>query len=209
MSRKKPTRRHRFPIILSIIILFISLFILISNLVTIRTTKDHIFIQLGASPIPRDCILVLGAGLESDGTPCRVLRDRLDTAADVYRSGVAPVLVVSGDKHEGHDEPEAMMEYLRDEQGIPETDIIMDPEGFSTWDSVRNVKAMGYQRIVAVTQRYHLYRTIRAASRMGMECVGVDAVKDGRNGTGWMLCREVLARAAYEMRLIFCCGVKD
>jgi len=41
--------------------------------------------------------LVLGAGLNRDGTPGVVLRDRVDTAAGLYFSGKVEKLLMSGD----------------------------------------------------------------------------------------------------------------
>ena len=44
-----------------------------------------------------ECIMVLGAAVRPDGTPCKMLRDRLDLGIALYKQGVAPQLLFSGD----------------------------------------------------------------------------------------------------------------
>jgi len=62
---------------------------------------------------PRDVAIVLGAQVLPSGTPSAYLRGRLDVAADLYRSGKAKVILVSGDHRETHyNEPKVMKTYL-------------------------------------------------------------------------------------------------
>ena len=44
-----------------------------------------------------DCILVLGAGIKDEETPSPMLKDRLDVGIELYRLGIAPKLLLSGD----------------------------------------------------------------------------------------------------------------
>lgn len=44
-----------------------------------------------------DAIVVLGAGINWDGSPSAVLKDRLDTAIALYNEGVATRIIMSGD----------------------------------------------------------------------------------------------------------------
>jgi vancomycin permeability regulator SanA len=60
-----------------------------------------------------DCALVLGAGVRDDGSPSDVLRDRLDEALELYRTGRVTRVIVSGDHQSArYDEPNAMRVYL-------------------------------------------------------------------------------------------------
>ncbi|MCC6569391.1 MAG: hypothetical protein IT315_09150, partial [Anaerolineales bacterium] len=53
--------------------------------------------------------IVFGAGLRRDGTPTAILRDRVDTAAELYFSGKVEKLLMSGDNSVlEYNEPEAM-----------------------------------------------------------------------------------------------------
>ena len=47
--------------------------------------------------IQPDCILILGAGIMDDETPTPMLKDRLDAGIELYKKGVAPKLLLTGD----------------------------------------------------------------------------------------------------------------
>ncbi len=120
-----------------------------------------------------DAIVVLGAGLKADGTPSNMLKDRLNGAIEIYKKGVAPKIIVSGDcSGEYYDEVSAMRKYCID-NGVPDGDIIRDDNGFSTYETMDNVvRRMGYKKIMVVTQKYHVYRSVYIARRMGANADG-------------------------------------
>ena len=142
-----------------------------------------------------DCILVLGCGVKADGTPSLMLRDRLERSVQLYQQGVAPKLLMSGDHgQEDYDEVGAMKRYAMD-AGVPSSDVFMDHAGFSTYESMYRAKEVFQaEKIVIVSQEYHLYRAIYIAQALGMEAYGVAA--DGQDYAGqWGRdVREVLAR---------------
>lgn len=144
-----------------------------------------------------DCILVLGAGLKSDGTPSDMLKDRLDMAAKLYFGGASKKILVTGDNGRiAYNEPAAMSEYLIRKKGISAEDIILDYAGFSTYDSMYRAKEVfGMKKIVAVTQKYHLYRAVFAANRLGLECSGVACDTVVYRGQFMREVRETAARA--------------
>ncbi|MBO7303217.1 MAG: YdcF family protein, partial [Clostridia bacterium] len=120
-----------------------------------------------------DAIVVLGAGLRSDGTPSNMLEDRLKGAIELYKKGIAPKIILSGDcSGEDYDEVSAMQKYCVD-NGVADGDIVRDDNGFSTYETMENiVNKMGYKRIIVVTQKYHIYRSVYIARRMGAEADG-------------------------------------
>lgn len=117
-----------------------------------------------------DCILVLGAGLKPDGSPSDMLRDRLSFACDLWQEGVSDTVLISGDRaSESYDEVTAMKNYLL-AHGVPEEAIVEDPMGYSTSESlIRAKEVYGYENIVVVTQRYHLYRALYVAEKIGLD----------------------------------------
>ena len=144
---------------------------------------------------PLDCALVLGAGLREDGTPSDVLRDRLDESLALYRAGRVRRILVSGD-HEtpSYDEPNAMRAYL-EANGVPREAVFMDHAGLDTYSSMwraRNV--FGAQRIIVVTQRFHLARAVWCARALGMEAEGSAADRHVYRGIAWLQMREVASR---------------
>jgi len=140
--------------------------------------------------------LVLGAGLNRDGTPGVVLRDRVQTAADLYFTGKVEKLLMSGDNStDYYNEPGAMLEYALS-LGIPEEDIILDYAGRRTYDSCyRTQEIFGVDELIIVTQAFHLPRAVYLCSAFGINAVGVpadDANYNRSSYTFWWI-REVLA----------------
>lgn len=142
-----------------------------------------------------DCIMVLGCGLKQDGEPTRMLRDRLDQGIALYQMGVAPKLLMSGDHGRvNYDEVNKMKEYAT-ERGIPSEDVFMDHAGFSTYESMYRAREIfQVERMVVVTQEYHLYRAIYNAEHMGIAALGVPARQVRYGGQRMRDIREVLAR---------------
>lgn len=136
-----------------------------------RTDSVEEYVRSGATA---DVALVLGAQVNPDGRPSRYLRGRLDTAAELYRRGLVKVLLVSGDNGEKHyNEPEGMKRYLV-EAGIPEAAVVMDFAGFDTYDScVRAKRIFGVDRLVVVSQGYHLPRAVTTCRMVGVDAHGV------------------------------------
>ena len=159
------------------ILFIIILLCIIINLYMILVTKNKISSKEKVDLDDIDCILVLGAGVRNNG-PSPMLEDRLLTAIDLYKSGVAPKILVSGD-HENYnyDEVNVMKNYLKD-NGIPSSDIFMDHAGLSTYDSIyRTKKIFKANKVVIVTQKYHLYRSLYIAKSLNLKAIGVSATK--------------------------------
>ena len=121
-----------------------------------------------------DCILVLGCLVKDGGEPSHMLKDRLRRGVELYMAGAAPKLLMSGDHgRKDYNEVEAMRQYAI-EQAVPSEDIFMDHAGFSTYDSCFRAKEIfTAEKIVVVTQEYHLYRALYIAEALGMEAYGV------------------------------------
>lgn len=165
------------------------------NLLVIGSTSSKI--RTPDTVEQADCILVLGCGVFADGTPGRMLTNRLDTAIDLYQRGVAHKLLMSGDHgHADYDEVNAMKRYAV-EHGVPADDVFMDHAGFSTYESMKRASDIfGCRSIVIVTQRYHLYRSIWNAQALGMQAQGVAAemYNYGWRNDLWLNLREIMAR---------------
>ena len=160
------------------------------------TTKDTILSPEEAAALTDvDCILVLGCGVWDDGTPSHMLEDRLKMSVALFALGVSEKLLMSGDHgRENYDEVAVMKGYAVD-SGIASEQVFMDHAGFSTYESIYRAKEIFCaQKIVIVTQGYHLYRAIFIAESLGMEAYGVAA--DYRTYAGQLArdFREVLAR---------------
>lgn len=142
-----------------------------------------------------DCVLVLGCGVRPDGTPSPMLRDRLQEGIDLFTSGVAPKLLMSGDHSQDNYNEVGTMKDWAIQAGVPSADVFMDHAGLSTYESMRRARdVFGAQRVVVVSQGYHLYRSLYVARALGLDAYGVCA--DGENYAGQLGrdVREVFAR---------------
>ena len=156
------------------------------------------------SSISPECILVLGASVTSDGVPSPILQDRLDTAIDLYKKGVAPKLLLSGDNGQMvYNEVKAMQNYAL-EAGVDENDIYLDHAGFSTYESIYRAKYIfKVDSMIVVTQTYHLYRSLYGCRRMGITAMGAAADQYTYAGQEKREIREVLARDKDFVKWIF------
>ena len=122
-----------------------------------------------------DVILVLGCAVRPDGTPSDMLEDRIKTGVTLYGEGLADVVLMSGDRHESYDEV-GTMKLEAQKLGVPAERIEIDPTGFSTYDSIANLlEQYKGKRVLIVTQKYHLYRALYIADKLGIEAFGISA----------------------------------
>jgi SanA protein len=120
--------------------------------------------------------IVFGAGLERNGSPTPILRDRVETAVLLYKSGKAEKLLMSGDnRFVDYNEPGAMRAYAI-ELGVPERDIVLDYAGRRTYDTcLRARKIFGLNNAILVTQTFHLPRALFTCNQLGLQAEGVPA----------------------------------
>ena len=161
-----------------------------------HTASDRILTTQQAAQLSNvDCILVLGCGVWENGTPSHMLEDRLKRSLELYELGASEKLLMSGDHgRDDYDEVNVMKSFVVD-RGVPSENVFMDHAGFSTYESIYRAKEIfGAEKIIIVTQGYHLYRAIYIAQALGLEAYGV--ASDYRTYAGQLLrdVREILAR---------------
>ncbi len=159
-------------------------------------TKDHILSADDASKLENiDCIIILGCLVRNDGSPSDMLRDRLSVGVELYNAGAAPKILMSGDHGQAtYDEVNIMKQYAVD-CGVPSEDVFMDHAGFSTYETIYRAKEIfSADKILIVTQEYHLYRALYIANKLGIEAYGVSADLNTYGGQARRDIREVLAR---------------
>lgn len=141
-----------------------------------------------------DCILILGAGVK-DGKPKPMLRDRLLTGIELYKSGAAKKIIMSGDHGRADYDEVNVMRAFALEQGVRAEDIFLDHAGFSTYDSVYRAKNIfGAENIIIVSQKYHLYRALYIAKKLDVKAAGVYADLNTYGGQLKRDIREITAR---------------
>jgi len=140
-----------------------------------RRYSDRIYLRPEDVP-QRSVALVLGAGLWPDGSLTPILADRVATAVDLYRAGVVQKLLCSGDnRFVDYNEPQRMLEHAV-HLGVPEDAVVLDYAGRRTYDSCYRARAIfGVERVVVVTQRFHVARALYLCDELGVEAVAVVA----------------------------------
>ncbi len=118
----------------------------------------------------KDTALVLGAAAYPNRLS-DILKDRVDTAIELYQAGKVQKLVMSGGEWEAKD-----MKTYAIQQGVPAEHIIEDPWGLNTLASIENI-AKEEKAITIVSQEYHLPRALFMADSFGMDAVGMSADK--------------------------------
>ena len=141
-----------------------------------------------------DCIIILGASVKNGDTPSPMLRDRLDEGIALYKAGCAPKILMSGDHGSEYYNEVSVMKNYAIKQGVPSEDIFLDHAGFSTYESMYRARAIfGAEKVVIVTQKYHLTRAVYNAKNLGMDAYGVAAAPINYGGQTIRNIREYLA----------------
>ncbi len=145
---------------------------------------------------PAGVALVLGTARNlADGRANAFYGPRLDTAAALFHAGKVRGILVSGDNSRAdYSEPDDMKADLV-ARGVPARFITCDYAGFSTLDSIQRAnRVFGQERVVLVSQRFHLERALFLARADGLDASGCAAAQAP---LGWKIrvrLREVLAR---------------
>ena len=165
------------------------------NQYVIFSSRSGIVSQETAAGRKADCILVLGAGVYGDGSPSPMLRERLEQGLKLFELGASDRLLMSGDHgRQDYDEVNVMKAFAI-EGGVPSQCVFMDHAGFSTYESLYRARdVFRAQKIVIVTQEYHLYRALYIAESLGLDACGVTADTQEYAGQTYREAREILAR---------------
>lgn len=111
---------------------------------------------------PVDAVIVPGARVFNSGRPSGALLSRIELAEQIAAT-MGTAVFASG----GPGEPEVIAEYL------PDLEVSLDSEGFSTIDTCRNAADAGLERVAVVTQPRHRYRTAALCEAAGLDTIVV------------------------------------
>lgn len=147
------------------------------NAYIISFANDYILTEEDLKSYDFDCIMVLGAGLWS-GEPSPMLQERLDFGLMAYQTGCSDKMLMSGDHgRDEYDEVNKMKE-VAIENGVESDNVFMDHAGFSTYESMYRAKDVFLvEKMLIVTQKYHLYRAVYDARKLGIDAFGFAAEK--------------------------------
>jgi uncharacterized SAM-binding protein YcdF (DUF218 family) len=125
---------------------------------------------------PAAAIVVLGAA-QYGGHPSPVLKARLDHAVDLWKQGLAPMLIVTGGRGDGDTTSEAAVSrnYAR-AHGVPDSAIALERYGRTTSESMHGVAEYLAGRddrsVILVSDPFHMLRLAIVARRLGLTSYG-------------------------------------
>jgi len=154
--------------------------------------QRHIY-AVQSAPAQRAAV-VFGAAVYGNGRLSPVLRDRVETAVQLYKTGRVDKLLMSGDNQAlNYDEPSAMVAYAV-AQGVPPEDVQPDYGGRRTYDTCYRARDIfQVESVVLVTQAFHLPRALFTCRQLGVTAVGVAADLRAYRGARWYEIRETAA----------------
>ena len=136
--------------------------------------------QWMAKPAPlvaSDAIVVLGGSISSSGMLSLESLRRTDRGIELYRRGLAPVLILLGGSRDGGPTEAEVRAAQARLHGVPADAILTDTRGHTTRDEATRVKALleprGARTVLLVTNAGHLARARPLFERAGFEVRGV------------------------------------
>jgi uncharacterized SAM-binding protein YcdF (DUF218 family) len=125
---------------------------------------------------PADAIVVLGAA-QFNGQPSTTFEARLQHAVALWKSGIAPYLVVTGGKLPADRTTEAATARAWAlAHGVPKEVILSEDRGRNTLESLESVERIlarnGLRSAVFVSDETHMLRVLRMASDLGIKAWG-------------------------------------
>lgn len=181
-------------ITISVILILLLTYLILIPILTLNYGKNKIYTDI--SDIKGyEIAIVFGAGLKPDGTPNDMLKDRLDTATELYNEGKIEKILLSGDNSlVEYNEPQAMYDYLVFTKEIPPENVVRDFAGLRTYDTCARAKNIWkIDKAILISQGYHLSRAIFTCNTLGVQSTGYSATKDIYIGETYYKIREILA----------------
>lgn len=135
-------------------------------------------------------IVVAGARIRDDGTPCPALRRRVERGVELWRAGVAPVLVMTGRGAGPLAEAPVMAELARD-LGVPDEALALEAASMTTLENAAYCRRdFDFDAIVVVSCPAHVYRCEQLFGRHFARVYGVPSRRGPRRAHLRLFLRE-------------------
>lgn len=138
----------------------------------------HRFAVISAPPEAADAIVVLGAGLAPGGFLTVESMRRLIAGIELFKKGLAPLLVVSGPGSLAPSEG-AVRAKLAGEMGIPPGAILEEETANTTYEEsihiANTLRGRNAGRILLVTDSLHMRRAKQVFERAGLQVQPADS----------------------------------
>ena len=171
-------------------------YVQLSHIQQIHTDIDTL------SPAPY--AIILGASVKSNGTPSDALYDRIYLGSELIKAGKVETLLMTGDGGAYHLNEVAAMKRVAMELGVPEKDIIVDGQGYRTYESCKRANQIyDIKKAIVVTQRFHLARSLYLCDFFSIDVQGLSADRQSYQRNLFSISRDLLssAKAWWDTRI--------
>jgi uncharacterized SAM-binding protein YcdF (DUF218 family) len=163
-------------------------------------TGSRIVHAAAEAPTKKADVIVIFGAAEYVGHPSPVYRARLDHGYELFRKGMAPVVITTGGSGLDPDFSEGGVgrSYLL-RRGVPEQALIEETQGSDTAQSAERVanimRANGMHSCIAVSDAYHVFRIRALLNHEGVQ-VEVAPRPESRPHPLWERVESVMREAA-------------
>lgn len=185
----------RFFLIISLAVVALLVLILACTMYIDAYADPYLYKTIKSVPFNKVGLLLGTSKRLGDGSKNMYFYNRMQAAADLYHAGKVQYILVSGDNETiYYNEPKEMRKALM-KLAVPDSAIVLDHAGFSTFDSIiRSSKIFGQTSITVISQQFHNERAVFIARESGIVAVGFNARDvDAYHGFKTQM-RELLAR---------------
>lgn len=153
----------------------VSLIVVVTSAWTLWAARGRV-VEPGRLPAQAPTTLIVLGAKAAEGAPGTYLRNRLDVAVELYRTGRVERILNSGnDSDDAGREVRTMRAYL-EAAGVPAEVIVDDPIGMNTAATCRrSAEEFGIRRALIVTQGFHVGRAVALCRAEGIDVTGVIA----------------------------------
>jgi uncharacterized SAM-binding protein YcdF (DUF218 family) len=132
---------------------------------------------MGKDERPRAAAIVVLGAAQYDGRPSAIYVARLEHAVDLYRAGVAPLLVVTGGKEPGDRYTEGGTgARWAVAHGVPAAHVLAEEQSRTTYQNLAGARRVllrqpgvgARPRVVVVSDPFHMFRAVAQAERLGL-----------------------------------------
>ncbi len=163
----------------------------------IAYARPYVYSDLDSLP-SKYTVILPGAKVYQNNVSS-VVADRIEGSLRCINAGKAQRILVSGDHgRKGYDEVNQIRLYMQRVYGTEDEIIFLDHAGFSTYETAYRARdVFCVKDAIIVTQRFHVYRAVYIARKLGLDAVGLEAPELRSYApalrTNWEI-RECLAR---------------
>ncbi|MEM9255730.1 MAG: YdcF family protein [Pseudomonadota bacterium] len=165
---------------------------------------------------PADVIVLLGGAMRGHthmGTlpDLNQHADRLVHAVHLFKSGKAPLILLSGGALPGNRPEASQMQDILNVMGVPSDRVLQEPRSRNTYENAlygaQLLDKFGFERILLVTSAYHMRRAMAVFTAQGVDVV--PAPTDYQRVVGhalipaWLPGLSNLSRSSYALHELF------